>query len=90
MTNLLWKPQDAPPPTVLPRFGTKSNPNPAAGHGAHPSPGLLYREGTITTPSPEVRETLMGFTAGDTAAQGLTTEQRNHMMGQCTNLDILS
>jgi hypothetical protein len=31
----------------------------------------------------------MGFTSGDTAAEGLSTEQRMHLLGQCTDLNIL-
>jgi len=32
----------------------------------------------------------MGFTAGDIAAPWLTTNQRNPLLGQCTDLNILS
>ena len=32
----------------------------------------------------------MGFTTGDKAAQGLTTEQRYHLFGQSTDLNIMS
>ncbi len=45
--------------------------------------------GTLTTPSPEVRETLMGFTSGETAAPGLSPAQRIHILGMCTDLNIL-
>ena len=38
---------------------------------------------------PEVREVLMGFTSGDTAAEGLTPDQRIHILGQCTDLNIM-
>ena len=60
------------PAEALPRFGTRTAPNPTAAHGSHPPPGLFYKEWTLITPSPEVREARMGFTSGDTIAQGLT------------------
>ena len=47
------------------------------------------KDGTLKPPSPEVREILMGFTSGDTEAAGLTPRQRNHILGQCTDLDLL-
>jgi hypothetical protein len=50
---------------------------------------LLVKDGTLRSPSPEVRETLMGFTYGDTEATGLTPAQRIHILGQCTNLNML-
>ena len=31
----------------------------------------------------------MGFTRGDTEARGLTPEQRIHILGQCTDLNLL-
>jgi hypothetical protein len=31
----------------------------------------------------------MGFTSGDTAAGGLSPNQRMHILGQCTDLNIL-
>jgi len=64
----------------------RSPPRPTA-HTQHRD---YYIDGTPITPSPEVKEALMGFTAGDTAAPGLNTEQRNHMLGQCTDLNILN
>jgi hypothetical protein len=39
-----------------------------------PPLGPLYKERTLITPSPDVREALMGFTPGDTVAQGLNIE----------------
>jgi hypothetical protein len=47
------------------------------------------KDGTLTSPSPEVREILMGFTSGETEAAGLTPEQRIHILGQCTDLNLL-
>ena len=76
--------------TTLPRFGTRSATRPSTNHGGSPPTGLLFKDGTLTSPSPEVRETLMVFTTGDTAAPGLTIDHRNHMLGQYTDLNILS
>ena len=47
------------------------------------------KDETLTSPSPEVREILMGFTIGDTKAAGLTPEQRIHILGQCIDLNLL-
>ena len=47
------------------------------------------KDGTLRSPSPEVRETLMGFTCGDTKATGLTPAQRIHILSQCTDLNRL-
>ena len=44
---------------------------------------------TLTFPSPEVREILMGFTNGDTEVEGLSPGQRNHLLGHCINLNLL-
>jgi hypothetical protein len=39
-----------------------------------PSPGLiLYKEGTLTTPSTHVKEAIIVFTPGDAAVEWLTT-----------------
>jgi hypothetical protein len=62
-----------PHPATLPRFGTRTAPKCTKAHGSRPPPELLYKEETLTTPSPDVREAITGFTSGDTAAQGMTT-----------------
>ena len=77
------------PPTNLPRFGTRTTPPPRAELGRSSTTGLLLKDGTLRSPSSEVREILMGFTGGDTEAAGLTPEQRIQMIGQCTNLNML-
>ena len=76
-------------PTALPRFGTRPSPQPQAKSPHKPTNGLLMHGGTLTSPSPEVREVLMGFTRGDTEAGGLSPSQRIHILGQCTCLNIL-
>jgi hypothetical protein len=50
--------------------------------------GLLWKDGTLIPPSPEVKETLMGFTSGDTDAPGLSLAQRTHLLGKCTDLQV--
>ena len=47
------------------------------------------KDGTLTSPSSEDREILMGFTIGDTEAEGLSPGQRIHILGQCTDLNLL-
>jgi hypothetical protein len=47
------------------------------------------KNGTLTSPSLEVREILMRFTSGDTEAAGLIPEQRIHILGQCSDLNLL-
>ena len=59
--------ENSPPPGTLQRFGTRTAPNPTKAHGSHPQSGLLYKEETLTTPYPDVKETIMGLTPGDTA-----------------------
>jgi hypothetical protein len=41
------------------------------------------------SPPPEVGEVLMGFTSGDTTAEGLSPDQRIHLLGKCTDLNLL-
>jgi hypothetical protein len=77
------------PPTILPRFRTRPTPPPRAELGQSSTTGLLLKDGTLRSPSPEVREALMGFTCGDTEATGLTPTQRIHILGQCTDLNLL-
>ncbi len=42
----------------------KNDPKPYQANGSHPPPGLHYKEGTLVTPSPDVRDTIIGFTPG--------------------------
>ena len=77
------------PPAILPRFRTRPTTPPRAEVGQPSTIGLLIKDGILKTPSPEVRETLMGFTCGDTEAAGLTPAQRIRILGQCTDLNLL-
>ena len=79
-----------PEQTLLPRFGTRSPSPHQYAYGSPPARGLLLHGWIITSPSPKIRELLMGFTRGDTTAPGLTPEQRIHLLGQCTDLNILT
>ena len=45
--------------------------------------------GRLTTPSLGVRKALVGFTIGDTEAEGLSPGQRIRILGQCTDLNIV-
>ena len=47
------------------------------------------KDGTLTSTSPEVMEILMGFTSGDTEAEGLSPGQRIHILDKCTDINIL-
>ncbi len=47
------------------------------------------KDGTLSLSSPEVREILMGFTSGDTEAEGLSSGQCVNLLGKCTDLNIL-
>ena len=53
-------------------------------------PGMLYVLDTPSTPFAEVREALMGFHIGDTAAPGLPALHRIQILGQCTDLNTLA
>jgi hypothetical protein len=76
-------------PSALPRFGTRPKLQPRAASIHASTNGLLIRGGILTSPSPDVREVLMGFTNGDTAAEGLSPGLRIHILGQCTDFNIL-
>jgi hypothetical protein len=47
------------------------------------------KDEALTSPSPEVREVLMGFTSGETEAAGLAPEHRINILGQCTDLNLV-
>ncbi len=47
------------------------------------------KDETLRSPSPEVREILMGFIKWDIEATGFTPEQRINILDQCTNLSLL-
>ena len=50
---------------------------------------LMWNGAMMPPPSLEVREALMGFTGGDTNTGNLSPTQRNHILGQCTDLNLL-
>ena len=64
--------QLTPPWGPLPYLGTHPNTTPFRVRNGIPSRGMLYAMDTPATPSAEVREALMGFRVGDTAALGLS------------------
>jgi len=51
---------------------------------------MLYAMNTPSTPSAEVREALMGFRIGVTAAPGLSELQRVQLLGQCTDVNTIT
>ena len=55
-----------------------------------PGPGMLYKNGVLTEPDADVAEIFMGFHPGDTAAPGLASDQRRHLMGQCIDINLFS
>ena len=55
-----------------------------------PALGLLRLDGELTIPTADIKEVCMGFTRGDTKAVGLSEDQRNHLLGQCIDLNLLS
>ena len=92
-----WRTHRPADPTVpeqtramLPRLGTRSPTPHQTADGSSPARGLLLHGGILTSPSLEVREVIMGLTRGGASAPRLTQEQRNHLLGQCTDLNILS
>jgi len=79
----------ANPSRALPRLRRRPTPTPREALSQSPTTCLLMKDMTLQSPSPEVREILMGFTSEDTEAAGLTPEQRIHILGQCTDLNLL-
>ncbi len=66
-----------PPPRNTTTLRHKNGPEPHQGPRlALPPELLLYKEGTLTKPSPHVKEAILGFTPGDAAAQGLDALER--------------
>ena len=66
-------PQPLPPPGNTTALLHKNGIEPHQGPRLTHTPGLLYKEGTLTTPSPHVKEAIIGFTPGDAAVEWLTT-----------------
>jgi hypothetical protein len=51
---------------------------------------MLYESNIRASPFAEFRENQMGFQVGDTGAQGFSQDQRNHLLGQCTDINAVS
>jgi hypothetical protein len=47
-------------------------------------------EGVLTIPSADIKEACMGFHVGDTRAPDLTEAERNHLLGQCIDRNLLT
>ncbi len=78
------------PPTALPRFRTRQPPPLRVDTDKTSLTILLLKDGALMPPSSqEVREVLMGFTSGDAKTGNLSPSQRNHVLGQCTDLNLL-
>ena len=63
----------------------------------HPERGcqVLHKWGHLTQddlkePDAAVAGVLLGFEAGDTAAEGLSDQQRRHLLGQCIDMNLLT
>jgi len=74
--------QQTPFREQLPYMDTHLYTAPSRIHNVIPIRGMLYVRNTPSTPSTEVREALMGFRIGDTAAHALSALQRVHLLGQ--------
>ena len=55
-----------------------------------PGPGLLIHKQSLLEPTADIRELLMGFHIGDTAAPTLEESQRRHLLGKCIDINLLS
>jgi hypothetical protein len=47
-------------------------------------------ERVLTIPSADIKEACMGFHVGDTRAPDLTEAERNHLLGQCIDRNLLT
>ncbi len=79
-----------PPKGPLTYLGSQLSAAPFRIYMDVPGRGMLYINDFPTTPSAEVREALMGFRVGDTAALGLSDVQRVQLLCHCTDLNTLS
>ena len=82
--------QPTPLREPLPYLSTHPDTAPFWVHNVHPGRGMLYVSDTPATPLAEVRDVLMGFRVGDTAAAGLSALQRVKLLGQPTDLNTLA
>ena len=79
------------PQVALPKFVCFQNSHQFRFTRGKPAPGLLIYQGTsLRKPPADVREALMGFELGDTAAPTLCEEQRRHLLGQCIYINLLT
>ncbi len=59
-------------------------------HRGKPGLGLLIHKNKLKEPTADIKEVLMGNPLGDTAAPGLSEEQRRHLLGQCIDINLLA
>ena len=52
-----------------------------------PGPGMMFHEDDLKEPDATVAEVLLGFEADDTVAEGLSDQQRRHLLGQCIDMN---
>ena len=78
------------PQVALPKFVCYPKSHKFRLHRGRPALGLLINNNVLREPIADVREVLMGFSGGDTAAPGLSEEQRRHLLGQCIDINLLS
>ena len=74
----------------LPYLGTHPDTAPFRVHNGISGRGMLYDMDTPSTPSAEVKEVLMRFCGGDTAAPILSELQRVQLLGQYTDLNTIT
>ena len=55
-----------------------------------PGPGMMFHEDDLKEPDATVADVLLGFEAGDTSAEGLSDQQRRHLLGQCIDMNLLT
>ena len=77
-----------PPREPLPYLAARQDITPFRIHNGIPCHGILYYKDTPATPCAEIRESLMGFQIGDTAAPGLA--ERVQLLGQCRDLNTMT
>ena len=75
---------------ALPKFVCYPNSHKFRTHKGRPGPGLLIHNNELKEPTADIREVLMGFRMRDTAAPGLSEEQRRHLLGQCIDINLLT
>jgi hypothetical protein len=73
----------------LPYLGTQTDMASFRVHNKIQGRGMLYAMDTPSTPSAEVREALIGFWVGNTAAPRLSELQRAQLLGHCAYLNSI-